>query len=121
MKFIVVMTRTEMCQGSERKELKRIKFEAPSISAAKGRATKEANRTVFLEEVQSWDNEKKQTTGKDIRWRSWSVPPSMYTQDDGKKIGYSGKSGQFFGLYTTQHGTSPTYYAGVTVYWEITD
>ena len=81
MKFIVILTRSEKRQGGEREELQRLEFDAPSITAAKARATKEANRLVFLEEVQSWDNEIKTTIGKDIRWKSWSDPPiSLYTR-----------------------------------------
>ena len=121
MKFIVILTRTENRQGGERKELKRLEFKAPGITAAKVRATKEANRTVFLEEIQSWDNETKTTVGKDLRWKSWSTPPSMYTQDNGKEIGYSRKAATFYGLWTHKSGASTTYSAGVTLYWEIAD
>ena len=121
MKFITILTLTEHKQGGERKELKRIEFKAPSITAAKARATKEANQTVFLEEIQSWDNEVRRYHGKDLRFKAWSNPPSMYTQDDDTDIGYSRKSAKFFGLYTTVHGTSPTYFASVTLYWAIVD
>ena len=110
-----------MRSGGESKELQQIKFESPSITAAKARATKEANHLAFLTEVQSWDNEKRTTFGKDLQWRTWSNPPSCYTQEDGKVIGYSGKSATFFGLYTTESGTSRQYVAGVTLYWEIKD
>ena len=121
MKFIASLTLTENRRGGERKEIKQIKFASPSITAAKARATKEANRLVFLEEVQTWDNEIKKTIGKDLRWKSWSEPPSCYTQDDGTEIAYSNKSATFFGLYTHASGASSTYYAGVTLYWEIKD
>ena len=125
MRFIAILTCTENRRGEESKELKRLEFDAPSITAAKARATKEANKLVFLEEVQSWDNEIKTTVGKDIRWQSWSVPPSTYTQEDGRKVAFSGKSATFFGIYTykigasIKSGTSITYYAGVTLHWEI--
>lgn len=121
MKFIAIMRRSEMRSGGESKELKQIKFEAPSITAAKARATKEANRLVFFTEIQSWDKENRKTVGKDLQWQSWSKPPGCYTQDDGKVIGYSGKSATFFGLYTTESDASRQFVAGVTLYWEIKD
>lgn len=121
LKFIVILTCTENRQGGERKELKRLEFEAPSITAAKARATKEANRTVFLEETQSWDGETKTTLGKDLRWKSWSNPPSCYTQENGTEVAYSARSASFFGLYSHANYSSSTYYAGVTLYWEIQD
>ena len=110
-----------MWRGGETQELKEIKFDAPSITSAKARATKEANSLVFLSEIQSWDNEKRKTHGKDLRWRSWSEPPCCYTQDDGKEIAYSGKSATFSGIETLESGASRQYAAGVTLYWEIKD
>ena len=120
MEFIAIMTCTENRRGGERKELKRIEFESPNITAAKARATKQANCLVYLEEVQSWDNAKNVTQGKDLRWQSWSNPPSMFTQSDGKEVAYSRKSATFLGMCDAV-GDSITYVACVTIYWEIKD
>ncbi|RKU21072.1 hypothetical protein C6499_22915, partial [Candidatus Poribacteria bacterium] len=47
-------------------------FEAKSIQSAKAHLTKLANTTELFSWVQSWDNEKRTYTGKDVRWLSWS-------------------------------------------------
>ena len=47
-------------------------FDAPSIQAAKAHLTRLANKTELFSYVQSWDNEKRVYTGKDLRWRPWS-------------------------------------------------
>ena len=56
MKFIAILSRALIKPGEKPVELKKLSFEAPSITAAKSRVSKEANTLVFLEEVQSWDN-----------------------------------------------------------------
>ena len=48
-------------------------FEAKSIQSAKAHLTKLANTTELFSWIQSWDNEKRTYTGKDVRWLSWSA------------------------------------------------
>ena len=54
MKFIAILSRALIKPGEKPVELKKLSFEAPSLTAAKSRVSKEANTLVFLEEVQSW-------------------------------------------------------------------
>lgn len=110
MKFIAIIDRSRKTSDKpETEELKRLKFEAPSITAAKTRATKLANKTVFLEDL----------TGKDLRWKNWDNR-QPYVQDNGKKVGFSGKrSANFSGNYAEALGTSSTYFVWVMLYWEI--
>ena len=63
-------------------------LEAPSIQSAKAVLTKRANATVLFSWTQSWDNEVREYTGKDIRWKQWASPIG-YTQDDGTPILYA--------------------------------
>lgn len=46
-------------------------FNAPNIQAAKAHLTRLANKTELFSYVQSWDNEKRVYTGKDLRWRPY--------------------------------------------------
>ena len=66
-------------------------FEAPSIQSAKAKLTKIANETELLFSwVQSWDNETREYTGKDLRWKPWTSPPIVtYKQDNGVEVAYS--------------------------------
>ena len=68
-------------------------FEADSIQSAKSKLTRIANTTELFSWIQSWDNEKRTYTGKDVRWRAWDRPHE-YTQDDGKVICCSYKSSE---------------------------
>ena len=116
--FILIITRSERKQGGETVELKREKFEAPSIRAAKAKATKIANALTFLKEKISWDGTK-DLNGKDLRWRAWDTR-EPYTQDNGKRIGWSGKCAESLsGNYDPKTDTCPSYFAWVTLYWEI--
>ena len=64
-------------------------FEAPSIQAAKAKLTKIANGQTLFSWVQSWDNETREYTGKDLRWKPWSSPPVTYKQDNGVEVAFS--------------------------------
>ena len=117
--LILIITRSEKQQGGETVELKREKFEAPSITAAKSKATKIANKLVFLKNKIKWDDTNGNIVGSELRWRNWDTR-EPYEQEDGKRIGWSGKlSEHFYGNWDPETDTSPTYYAWVTLYWEI--
>ena len=96
-------------------------FEASSIQSAKAKLTKIANAQELFSWVQSWDNEKRTYTGKDLRWKPWS-PPVFYEQQHGVPVGYSSRySEREFGetVYPTTHkyGKSVEYRVGLAVYW----
>lgn len=48
-------------------------FHAASIQSAKATLTKIANQTELFSWIQSWDNEKRTYTGKDLRWKPWDA------------------------------------------------
>ena len=96
-------------------------FQAKSIQSAKAKLTKIANEQELFSWVQSWDNEKRTYTGKDLRWKPRS-PPISSEQKDGTPIGYSSRySEREFGetVYPTTHkyGKSVEYRVDLTVYW----
>ena len=119
MTFIVIITRSERGQGGETVVLKRKKFDAPSITAAKAKATKIANATTFLKGVVRWNDEIVNVKGKDLRWKAWDTR-KPYTQDNGKVVGWSGKLAESFtGNYDAKLDRSPNYFAWITLYWEV--
>ena len=63
-------------------------FQAKSIQSAKAKLTKIANETDLFSWVQSWDNETRAYTGKDLRWRSWTTP-DPYKQEDGVEVAWA--------------------------------
>ena len=86
MKFhgkITVARYAEDNWNAETTEIYADHFEAPSIQAAKAKLTKISNETELFSWVQSWDNETRKYTGKDLRWKPWSSPPATYTQKKG--------------------------------------
>lgn len=96
-------------------------FEASSIQAAKAKLTRLANETELFSWVQSWDNEKRTYTGKDLRWKSWSAMRT-YTQDNGEEVALSSRiSEREFGetTYNTdyKYGKSVEYRVDITVRW----
>lgn len=96
-------------------------FEAQSIQAAKAMLTRKANAAELFSWIQSWDNEKRSYTGKDLRWKPWS-PMHTYTQDDGKAVAYSSRiSDREFGetTYDTdyKYGKSVEYRVDLTLRW----
>ena len=120
MKFIMIITRSERKQNGETVELKREKFEAPSIRAAKAHATKIANALVFLEGKICWDGVQ-DIIGKDLRWKMWDMR-EPYEQKNGKRVGWSGKIAErLSGNYDPKTDTCPSYYVWVTLYWELVD
>lgn len=95
-------------------------FESPSIQAAKSHLSKIANTAVLFSYIQSWDNETREFTGKDVRWRQWSDPISY--EQDGEKIAISSKNsettyGESIATENTRFGKSAEYRTRVTLYW----
>lgn len=79
MKFYyrIVVNRYTSTYTSEQSEVKFGYFDSPSIQAAKAKLTRMANTTELFSWVQSWDNETRKYTGKDLRWRKWIKPAEM--------------------------------------------
>lgn len=100
-------------------------FEANSIQSGKAKLTKIANAQELFSWIQSWDNEKRRYTGKDLRWKPWSQPIS-YNQGDGTPIGYSYRrsdreSGETVYPEGYKYGKSVGYSVDLTVYWRLGD
>ena len=98
-------------------------FEAQSIQAAKAMLTRKANTSELFSWIQSWDNEKRSYTGKELRWKPWSAM-SSYQQDNGKEIAFSTRiSDREFGetTYNTdyKYGKSVEYRVDITVQWKL--
>lgn len=96
-------------------------FEAKSVQSAKAHLTKLANTTELFSWIQSWDNDKRSYTGKDLRWKPWSAMHT-YTQDDGKEIALSSRiSDREFGetTYATdyKYGRSVEYRVDLDLRW----
>ena len=95
-------------------------LEAPSIQSGKAKLTKIANETELFSWIQSWDNEKRSYTGKDLRWKPWCKTLS-YKQKDGTPVEYSyRRSEKEFGeiISTSRnYGTSAHYIVDLTLYW----
>ncbi|RKU10867.1 hypothetical protein C6503_19475 [Candidatus Poribacteria bacterium] len=97
-------------------------FEARSIQSAKAKLTKIANETELFSWIQSWDNEKRTYTGKDLRWRPWSSPPATYKQDNGVEVAYSSRmsdrvSGETVYPEGYTYGKSVEYRVDIAVHW----
>ena len=117
----IIVYRYEDAWNPEQTETYSESFEATSIQSAKAKLTKIANAQELFCWIQSWDNEKRTYTGKDLRWKPWS-PPVSYEQKDGTPISYSSRySEREFGetVYPTTHkyGKSVEYRVDLTVYW----
>ena len=117
----ITVYRYEDAWNPEQTETYSESFEATSIQSAKAKLTKIANAQELFSWVQSWDNEKRTYTGKDLRWKPWS-PPISSEQKDGTPIGYSSRySEREFGetVYPATHkyGKSVEYRVDLTVYW----
>ena len=117
----IIVYRYEDAWNPEITETYSESFEATSIQSAKAKLTSIANAQELFCWIQSWDNEKRTYTGKDLRWKPWS-PPVSYEQKDGTPIGYSSRySEREFGetVYPTTHkyGKSVEYRVDLTVYW----
>ena len=75
--------------------------------------------------VQSWDNETREYTGKDLRWIPWSSVMT-YTQDNGVEVGYSSRSSERMSGETIEqegykYGKSVGYRVDLDVYWKLSD
>ena len=119
----ITVYRYEDAWNPEQTETYSESFEATSIQSAKAKLTKIANAQELFSWVQSWDNETRTYTGKDLRWKPWS-PPVSYEQKDGTPIGYSSRySEREFGetVYpsTYKYGKSVEYRVDLTVYWRL--
>ena len=119
----IIVYRYEDAWNPEITEIYAEYFQAKSIQSAKAKLTKIANEQELFSWVQSWDNEKRTYTGKDLRWKPWS-PPISSEQKDGTPIGYSSRySEREFGetVYPTTHkyGKSVEYRVDLTVYWRL--
>ena len=99
-------------------------FQAPSIQSAKAHLTKIANGQTLFSYVQSWDNETREYTGKDLRWKPWISPPVTYKQDNGVEVAYSTRmsdreSGET--VYPDEpgykYGKSVEYRVDIAVHW----
>ena len=103
------------------------RFESGSIQSAKTYLTKFANTTELFSWVQSWDNETREYTGKDLRWRPWSSPPATYKQDNGVEVAYSTKmsdreSGeQVYPKGYGKYGKSVGYRVDIALHWRLKD
>ena len=98
-------------------------FEAPSIQSAKSKLTRIANSTELFSWIQSWDNEKRTYTGKDLRWRPWSSPPATYKQDNGVEVAFSTRmtervSGETVYPEGYTYGKSVEYRVDMTLHWK---
>ena len=119
----ITVYRYEDAWNPEQTETYSESFKANSIQSAKAKLTKIANAQELFSWVQSWDNETRTYTGKDLRWKPWS-PPVSYEQKDGTPIGYSSRySEREFGetVYpsTYKYGKSVEYRVDLTVYWRL--
>ena len=97
-------------------------FESPSIQAAKAKLTKIANGQTLFSWVQSWDNETREYTGKDLRWKPWSSPPATYKQDNGVEVAFSTRmtervSGETVYPDGYKYGKSVEYRVDIAVHW----
>ena len=97
-------------------------FQAPSIQSAKAKLTKIANETELFSWIQSWDNEKRTYTGKDLRWKPWSGPPATYKQDNGVEVAFSTRmtervSGETVYPEGYTYGKSVEYRVDIAVHW----
>ena len=101
-------------------------FQAKSIQSAKAYLTKIANGQTLFSWVQSWDNETREYTGKDLRWRPWSSPPVTYKQDNGVEVAYSTRmsereSGETVYPEGYKYGKSVEYRVDIDVHWRFKD
>ena len=98
------------------------KFKAASIQSAKSKLTKIANETELFSWIQSWDNETREYTGKDLRWKPWSSPPATYKQDNGVEVAFSTRmtervSGETVYPDGYKYGKSVEYRVDIAVHW----
>lgn len=139
--YRIVVNRYTSAYTSEQSEVKFGDFESPSIQGAKSKITRIANSIELFSWVQSWDNETRKYTGKDLRWRNWIKPtemedhngdPIMFTQktseqESGEQI-YDDDTLSKYGrtvhytvsliLYWYDHGNSDTHAHNLSLHSE---
>ena len=102
-------------------------FEASSIQSAKAHLTKIANGQTLFSWIQPWDNETREYTGKDLRWRPWSSPPATYKQDNGVEVAFSTRMSDRESGETVypegwgQYGKSVQYRVDIALHWRLKD
>ena len=124
MNFILVIDRKLRTPTSEVSkdthiELKRVEFEADSVTAAKRKATQIANETPLLEKIITWDSDEPQDLlGKEVRWKPWDVRETYTQKNNGVVVGWSGKlSEPYYSNYDDTIKTSRSYSSWITLYW----
>lgn len=127
MEFIGRITVTRYAEDNYNPEITEVyneKFESGSIQSAKAALTKIANETELFSWIQSWDNQKRTYTGKDLRWKPWSSPPTTYKQKtNGVEVAYSTKmsereSGEtVYPKHYDKYGKSVQYRVDISLHW----
>lgn len=121
---ILVYRYAENDWNPEVTELHQESFEAPSIQAAKVALAKVANTMQLFSWIQSWDNEERTYTGKDLRWKPWDTPVQYKRPSTGNQTFYSAKSSEresgehIYPKGYDKYGKSVGYRADVILYWE---
>ena len=111
---------------SEQTEIKNGYFKSSSIQAAKSKLSRMTNTMELFSWVQSWDNEKRSYTGKELRWRKWNKhafsafatvrktgKPVLFTQRVSER-----ESGEtIYDNEFSKYGRSVNYTATLSLYW----
>lgn len=125
MKFYyrIVVNRYTSTYTSEQSEVKFGDFDSPSIQAAKAKLTRMANTTELFSWVQSWDNETRKYTGKDLRWRKW-IKPSEMEDHNGDPIMFTQKTSEqergeqiYDDDALSKYGRTVHYTVSLILYW----
>ena len=110
---------------SEQTEIDSGYFESPSIQAAKSKLSRMANTMELFSWVQSWDNENRVYTGKELRWRKWSdhAFSAFATDKNGKPARFTQRvsereSGEtIYDDESSKYGRSVNYTVTLSLYW----
>ena len=128
MKFILTVDRKLRTPTSEvhrdtHIELKRVEFEANSVTAAKRKATQIANETPLFENKIKWDSDEPQALlGKEVRWKPWDTRETYIQESNGVVVGWSGKlSESYSGDYDDTIKMGRSYQSWLTLYWPTGD
>lgn len=127
MEFIGRITVARYAEDNSSPEITEVfneRFASKSIQSAKAALTKIANETELFSWIQSWDNQKRTYTGKDLRWKPWSSPPTTYKQKtNGVEVAYSTKmaereSGEtVYPKHYGKYGKSVEYRVDIALHW----
>lgn len=99
-------------------------FKAETPQSAKSKLTRIANSTELFSWVQSWDNETRTYTGKDLRWKPWGQVTGNHKQKDDTEVAYSTRKAervsgeQIYPEGYDRYGKSVGYSVRMTVYWK---